>query len=137
MRKTLIIMAVMVFAVMSVAVAGDKAKKAETKSFEGKIVCVGCDLKKADGARAACKEFGCSHALKTKDGSFVNLLENKYSKDLLTNKQYAGKDVKVTGVFYAKANQLDVQSFSTDGKTKSWCDHCKAMDGCKAKKAGH
>lgn len=106
-------------------------------NFEGKLVCMGCDLKKADGASADCSAYGHKHAVKTTDGHYINFLENKHSKDLVHGEKYHNKDVKVNGVFYANANQLEVKSFEVDGKAMSWCDHCKGMDACMLSKASH
>jgi hypothetical protein len=141
-RKVTILLTVVLLMAGSAAMAcGDKdseeaSGKAENAAFEGTLVCLGCDLNKADGARAECTTYGHKHALKTPDGKYVNLLENKYSADLLKGEKYSGKTVKVSGMYYADANQLDVESFAVDGKKTSWCDHCKAMDGCMAMKGG-
>jgi hypothetical protein len=145
-QKTAILMTVILLMVASLAVAGEKKAemKAEMKGemkavdgiFEGKLVCLACDLKETEGARAECSVYGHKHALKTSDGRYINLLENKYSADLLNSEKYAGKDIKIQGVYYASANQLDVQSFTVGDKTMSWCDHCKTMDGCMAGKGG-
>ncbi|KAA3632951.1 MAG: hypothetical protein DWP97_10090 [Calditrichaeota bacterium] len=109
------------------------AMKANVKTIEGTLVCLGCSLK-ADGAKSECKVNGCSHAVKTADGKYINLLNNKYSKGLIKGGDMHNKPIKITGTYFANAQTLDVQSFTFDGKTKSWCDHCSAMDGCMAKK---
>jgi len=104
-------------------------------NFEGKLVCMGCDLKKAGGAGAACSAYGHKHAVKTADGRYINFLENKQSEDLISGEKYHNKHVKVQGVFYANANQLEVKTFEVDGKSINWCDHCKGMDACMLSKA--
>ena len=132
MRRTISVLMVLTLALFGAsAMAGEKAVKqaGEHKTIDGKVVCLGCDLKKGQGARAECTEFGHRHALKTADGKIINLLENKYSADLIKGK-YHDKDVNVHGVYFASANVLDVESFTTDGKNKSWCNQCKAMDAC-------
>lgn len=110
------------------------AMKANMQTFEGTLVCVNCTLKETEGARAECKVSGCQHSIKTADGKYINLLENKYSRDLIKGGDMHNKPIKITGTFFADAQMLDVQSFTIDGKTKSWCDHCSAMDECMAKK---
>ena len=112
--------------------AGEKAGK--HVDFEGKLVCLGCDLKSSEDARAACSVYGHKHALKTDDGKYITFLENQYSEDLIKGEKYQNKDIKVHGVYHASANQLDVESFEVDGKTNAWCGNCKAMDGCAAGK---
>lgn len=143
-KKTLITM-ILIVAIASVALVAGQAKvsnadskeqtvaKAEHANFEGTLVCLGCSLKKGEGARAACKASGHTHALKTKDGRYVNFLTNQYSEDLLKGEKYHNKEMKVHGIYHASANILDVESFNVDGKDKSWCGHCKSMDACMAK----
>ena len=101
---------------------------------EGQLVCLGCSLKKAEGANAECSTFGHKHALKTADGAYLSLLENKFSADLVKGEKYHNKNVSIHGVYHANANVLDVETFSVDGKAKSWCGGCKSMDGCSAGK---
>ena len=105
-------------------------KKVDQETFTGTLVCLGCDFKKAEGARAACTAYGHKHALKTKDGQYFSFLENDYSVDLIKGEKYHNKKLTVQGVQFAAANLIDVKSFEVEGKTKSWCNHCNAMDGC-------
>lgn len=101
-------------------------------TLQGQLVCLGCSLK-ADGAKAACSEFGHSHSLKTADGQYVSFLHNQFSKGLVAGEKAHNKQVEVTGTYFANANMLDVKSYTVDGgKTQSWCDGCKGMDACKA-----
>ncbi|MFH2049077.1 MAG: hypothetical protein ABIJ12_06495 [bacterium] len=104
--------------------------KTDDASFEGTLVCLGCDLKKIEGANSECKISGHTFAIKTADGSYISLMENKYSTDLLNVESNHNKAVKVQGVYFAKANMLDVKSFTIDGKENTWCGQCSKMDGC-------
>ncbi len=134
MARNIIGLVTLVLFVMSAPlIAGEKVEKSEHATFDGKLVCLGCDLKKAEGARAACSAFGHRHALKTKDGKYVNFLDNQYSADLLKGEKYNNKDITVHGVYYADANLVDVETFTVDGKSMGWCGHCSTMDGCAAK----
>ncbi len=134
MRKTLAVFTLTVLAAVVAVQAGDATdatkEKAAHKTFDGTLVCLGCDLKKAEGARAACSAFGHTHALKTADGQYISLLENKFSKDLIAGEQYHNKPIQIHGIYYANANQLDVESFTVDKVQKGWCDGCKKMDHC-------
>ncbi len=141
----------MAFAILAVTVlAGqyDKAEKsseamkssnaakgeAEHITLTGTMVCLGCELHKAENARAACDVYGHKHALKTDDGRYYNILENKYGEALIKGEKYHNKRTEVHGVYFASANQLDVEAFKLEGGKKlSWCDHCKSMDACMAK----
>ena len=121
--------------------AGEKeekeaVKKAEHVSLKGKLVCLGCDLKKAEGARAACSVYGHTHALKTEDGKYINFLENQYSADLIKGEKYHDKPIEMDGIYFVDANVLDVETFTVDGKKVGWCGHCKAMDQCPFMKKG-
>ena len=137
MKKNLTILSVLLLAAVISVQAGEvTTPKAAHESFDGTLVCLGCDLKKAEGARAACSAFGHKHALKTADGKYISLLENQYSKDLVAGEKYHNQKVSIHGIYHANANQLDVETFTVEGKTKGWCDGCKSMDGCAAKGSG-
>jgi len=108
------------------------SEKPQQVTLKGQLVCSTCSLK-AQGAHSACSEFGCTQALKTADGRIINLMRNKFSSHLISDKALHNKPVEIAGMFFANANTLDVQSYSVDGgKKMSWCDHCKTMDACMA-----
>lgn len=124
---------------MAMGVVAEEAAKPEAKhaTFDGQLVCLGCDLKKAEGARSACKVYGCNHVLKTSDGQYINFLQNDFSKELSSDKHH-NKAATVSGMFHASANTLDVESFTVEGgKKQGWCDHCKTMDNCPFKGHGN
>ena len=149
MFRRILVLAVAVMAISAVtAIAcGNDASSASGKTgaminttspqqvtLKGELACTSCSLK-AKGAQSACSEFGCSHALKTSDGRFINLMQNKFSKNLLGDKKNHNRPVEITGTFFANANMLDIQTYVIDGgKKMSWCDHCKGMDACMAGK---
>lgn len=134
-KKVLALATLFAFLAMStVALAGDDAEKEKVEKaahgeYTGTLVCLGCSLK-GEGANAQCADFGHTHALKTEDGKYLTFLPNKFSSNLLAGEKFHEKAVAVHGVYYANANQLDVQSYTIDGKDYGWCDHCTAMDGC-------
>ena len=113
-----------------------EGKMGQHMAFEGTLVCQACDLKKAENARAECKTYGHTHALKTSDGRHINFLPNKYAADLMGGKKWHNEKVKVHGVYFANANQLDVETYEVKDKKMGWCDHCSAMDGCMVGKLG-
>ena len=147
MFKKVLVLAVAVMSISAVTAmaCGNDASSASAKTsaminatspqqvtLKGQLACSSCSLK-AKGAQSACSEFGCTHALKTEDGRFISLMQNKFSKNLLSDKKNHNKPVEITGTFFANANVLDVKSYTLDkGKTISWCDHCKGMDACMA-----
>ena len=107
----------------------EKAEKAVAAEYAGTLVCLGCSLK-GEGANAECGDYGHTHALKTADGKYLTFLPNKFSSNLLAGEKFHNKEVAVHGVYYANANQLDVETYSVGGQKHGWCDHCSAMDGC-------
>ncbi len=117
-------------------IAGAEQTFAEGKraTFEGKLVCLGCTLKSEEGARSECSKYGHTHALKTEDGKFITFLENVYSENLFKGKDYHNKEVSVHGVYYADANQLDVESYTIGAVTISWCKTHNVMDMCRSHK---
>jgi len=151
-KKMSLLMVVALFVFASIATANncasdskgkilEKAEEAKATvnnarqmTFNGTLVCQGCDLKSAEGARAACMTYGHKHALKTDKGVYINFLENEYSADLLKGEKYHNAKVEVRGTYFANANMLDVESFSADGNKKAWCGHCKSMDSCMVSK---
>ena len=148
MRKFIALTALLMLISVATAMAcGDEKEKTGTSAMinsetpqqvtlKGQLVCSTCSLK-AQGAHSDCKEFGCTQALKTGDGRMVTLMQNQYSKPIMTGKDMNNKQIEITGTYFANANMLDVQSYSVDGgKTMSWCDHCQAMDPCKGKTLG-
>ena len=62
---SLIMAALLVLAITAYAVDDPVEQKDKHTFFEGKLVCLGCDLKKVEGARAACSVYGHRHTLKT------------------------------------------------------------------------
>ena len=131
-RNSLFTLVILLIATATLMAAGDiRAKSAE---FEGTLICQVCELKQAEGARAACKAYGHRHTLKTDDGRFINFLENKYSTDLINDAKFHNAKVKVSGNYYTKNNLLDVELFQMDGKKSSWCEGHGTMDGCMAPK---
>jgi len=102
----------------------------EHSTFKGKLVCLACTLKDEDGARAECRNFGHTHALRTSDGKFISFLENKYSEDLFKGEKYRDIEISASGVYYPEGNMLDVQSYTIDNITYSWCPNHEIMDSC-------
>ncbi|MFQ5862673.1 MAG: hypothetical protein ACE5IC_06080 [Candidatus Brocadiales bacterium] len=90
-----------------VSVAGEGAT-----TIKGKVVCLGCTLKKTEGAHAACKIYGHKHGLLTEDGTLYSFLENKASEGVITTDKYAKKDVEVTGRVFENAHIIDLENIN-------------------------
>jgi len=128
-KRGIIFFVAISFAVGMVSFA---AEKGVHKDFEGTLNCIGCDLKKAEGANSQCKIYGHTHGLKLEDGKYISFLENDKSADLIKGEGIHGMNVKVHGVYFSDANLLDVETYEVDGKTYSWCESHGAMDLCHA-----
>ncbi len=125
--KLFLIAAAALFLFAFSAIAGEKGIH---KSFNGTLSCAGCDLKMSEGANSQCKVYGHTHSVKLENGKYISFLENDYSVDLLKGSDWHGKKIEVTGIYYADANLLDVESFNVDGKGYSWCKGHNEMDQC-------
>ncbi len=102
------------------------------RSFKGELICLGCNLKES-GARADCKTHGHNIRLKTQNGVFLTILPNQYSDKLLADNSFLHKPIEITGYHFAKANTLDLLSYTIAEKTMSWCVACQKMDDCAQK----
>jgi len=130
----LLFAAVFVIILPLLAVTTQSSGRPAETAIAGQLVCMACELKAGEGARAACGEFGHKYGLKTTDGKFLGFLENRYSKDLIAGEKYKDKDLVIHGHHHIAANLIDVESFDVDGLKISWCSHCRAMDSCNAHK---
>lgn len=83
----------------------------ESGTFQATVVCLGCTLKKEQGAKAQCSVYGHKNALKTADGKIWSILENDASTELLNNHEYAGKRVEIAGKKIPEAQVIQVDSF--------------------------
>lgn len=93
---------------------GEKVEAATQTSpvtLKAKVICLGCTLKKEQGARAQCSVYGHQHALKTEDGKIWTILENDASTELINSHEYTGKEVEVTGKKFNEAQVIEVESF--------------------------
>ena len=86
-----------------------QAKSAD--SIAGKVVCLGCTLKKEQGAKAQCSTYGHKNGLQTPDGKIWSFVENDSSAKLIGDHGLAGKSVEVKGKNLDNANYIDVESY--------------------------
>jgi hypothetical protein len=130
----ILILVTVVFGALIIADTHQAKAEGKHASLEGQLVCLACTIKNEEGARAECRNFGHTHALKTEDGKFISFLENKYSEDLFKGEKYSGKNISVHGIYHADANLLDVESYKIDDETFTWCQTHEAMDRCNSDK---
>lgn len=85
--------------------------QATPASFAAKVICLGCALKKGQGAKAQCSLYGHSNALQTPDGKIWTLLENDASTGFINSHEYAGQTVKIVGKKFAGTQIIEVETF--------------------------
>ncbi|MBI4951527.1 MAG: hypothetical protein HY908_05805 [Myxococcales bacterium] len=87
----------------------------------GQNVCLGCSLKKEQGARAQCSVYGHRHALRVESimnadgkaiaglaGQWLHYLDDDTGASLVKGDENHGKRVEVKGHLYAPERVLDV-----------------------------
>ena len=117
--KTLLLCALAVAISCTIAVSSPRAGD---ETIEGEVICLGCTLKKADGAKAQCSVYGHKNAIKTGDGGILTILENDQSTKLINDHDYAGKKVEIQGRVFPEANVIQVDSFTVPPESKAGAD---------------
>jgi hypothetical protein len=105
MKKTMIISTILLFSLLAVY-AGEGST-----TVKGKLVCIGCTLKKHDGAAAQCSIFGHKHGLQTSTGAIYNFIENEKSKDVINTEKWHNANVQVTGKIHHVAQMISLEKF--------------------------
>lgn len=114
--------------------AQDKAqifKKRELPNraeIAGTIVCIGCTLEKQDGGADAQCTLHSKHAqgLLLADGTLWTFVDNAKGHIVMTNEKLRGKEVKVLGWRFPKAQYVEISKYQLHEKDK-WIayDYCK------------
>lgn len=90
----------------------DVLTEASPVSFKAEVICLGCSLKKTQGAKANCSLYGHVNALRSEDGKIWTILENDISADLINLHEYVGKEVEVTGKRFGGSQVIEIESFN-------------------------
>lgn len=90
--------------------------EASPVSFKAEVICLGCALKKGQGAKANCSLYNHANALKSEDGRIWTILENDISTDLINSHEYAGKQVEITGKKFAGTQVIEIETFKIIGE---------------------
>jgi hypothetical protein len=90
----------------------------------GKVICLGCHLKKEKQAKDQCSIYGHTNALSIEKiidpqgksihelkGKVYQFLHNEKSDALIKDQSYAGKAIIVVGKVYPESNVLEVNFF--------------------------
>ncbi len=110
---------------ISLATSGDPA--ATKGTVRGELTCIDCTLGMKGSARGQCQTYGHEAGLVTPEGKIYSFVKNDRSRQLREYGKYNGKTVTVRGTIFTRANRIDVESFTVDGKEMNWCDQCSAM----------
>ncbi len=134
MRSFLVVLALSLCApVLAPPAWADPAPAARTDIqqvvLEGENDCLGCSLKKAEGARAACSIYGHRHALRVTAahaadghalpelvGQTIHYLDNDASAPLVKGETTHGQRVEVKGRYFGAEHLMDVDSFRAIGQ---------------------
>jgi len=125
--KLLLALVVVIALTLPIAAAQDKTEQPKAKgvyeaTVEGTNFCIGCTLKKREGAIAQCKIFGHRHALRVAKavdkngkelpevkGRVLHYLDTEKSQDVL--KAHHGEKLTIKGKIYPQERVLEVDSF--------------------------
>jgi len=89
----------------------DTITQATPVTLKAKVICLGCALKKEQGAKAQCSIYGHKNALKTEDGRVWTILENDVSKELINSHEYAGKEIEIAGKIFGSTQIIEIENF--------------------------
>ena len=117
--KRILIVAVALIAMVQISYAGGwkTGKGLEKMVIKGELVCVGCSLKKLDGANSQCDLFA-HHAIgfKTADGSYWSIMDNAAGHDVIrAHELLEKKSATISGWLYPVANMVEIDSITVDG----------------------
>lgn len=117
--KHIVIVAVLVMSLVQVSWAGGwKNDKGLGKTtLKGQLVCIGCSLKKLDGANAQCNLFA-HHAIgfKSADGTYWSIIDNAIGHDVIrAHELVEGKEGTISGWIYPIANMVEIDTIEIDG----------------------
>lgn len=120
MRKTIGLLASAVFLFAGAALAGgwDAKKGMDKVTIKGELVCIGCSLKKLDGANAQCNLY--SHheiGVRTGDGLLWSIVDNEKGHDITRAHRLLEKGVKatITGWLYPIAHFIEIDEIEVEG----------------------
>ena len=120
-NKSVLAFMVVLITASFVCAGGWDAKKGLSKTeLTGELVCVGCSLKKLDGANAQCSLF-THHALgfKTADGTLWSIVDNEKGHDVIrAHDLLEKKKATIIGWLYPIANFIEIDEIEVPGFTK-------------------
>ncbi len=121
MLKTAAVVFTLIITASSLALAGgwDNTKGMDKMTLKGQLVCVGCSLKKMNGANAQCNLFA-HHAIgfKSGDGTLWSIIDNEKGHDVIrAHTLVAKKNATITGWIYPSAHFVEIDTIEVEGVT--------------------
>jgi hypothetical protein len=116
---------------LGAAAAEEKFKKRAPEGRQeipGRIVCIGCTLENQEGGADAQCTLHAKHAqgLLASDGTLWTFVDNARGHLVITNPKLRGKEVKVLGWKFPKAQYVEVSKYRLkDGDRWVAYDFCK------------
>jgi len=100
----------------------------DRKEYPGQIVCIGCRLQNQDGGADAQCTLHSRHAqgLLAEDGTLWTFVDNTKGHKIITNRKLLGKQVKIVGWKFPKAQYIEVSRYHLK-VDDTWVahDYCK------------
>lgn len=135
MRAMMIVLSVLAVGTFATSALSQEKPGAATKrelkdrvEIPGTIVCVGCHLaNQPQGADAQCT-LHSKHAqgLLMADGTVWTFVDNAKGHHVITNAKLKGKEVKVLGWKFPKAQYIELSKYQVkEGETWVGWDYCK------------
>jgi hypothetical protein len=113
-------------AVIGSSVLGQSTDRLRT--FTGTYTCIDCNLTKTIGAHSQCDIYGHNYGIKLSDGTFLHLLRNDHSAELVKGGGRSNFTISITGIYDRKARTIDVQKYSIDGVETAWSQETHRME---------
>ncbi|MCP4353462.1 MAG: hypothetical protein GY795_49060 [Desulfobacterales bacterium] len=121
MKKIIVsLMVLMVTASFTFAGGWNVKKGLDKITLNGELVCLGCSLKKLDGANAQCNLYA-HHAIgfKMADGTLWSIVDNAKGHDVIRAHKLLGrKKATVTGWIFPSAHHIEIDTIKVDGVTE-------------------
>ncbi len=119
-RQGILILVMMIFVATSAFAGGwSKEKGLDQMTLTGELVCIGCTLKKLDGANAQCNLYS-HHAIgfKAQDGTLWSIVDNANGHDIIRSHQLLEKkNATITGFLYPLAHYVEIVKITVAGVT--------------------
>ncbi len=118
-KLSVVLMIVAVTASSALAGGWDTDKGLDKVTLTGELVCIGCSLKKLDGANAQCDLYA-HHAIgfKAGDGTLWSLVDNAIGHDVINaHVLLEHKQATLTGWMYPLAHYIEIDGIDVEGVT--------------------